>query len=63
MRMNFKQLQKQPTNLKPQQTLQFAYMLELVNCNAITFLDNKLTRCTRPDFYVVTKNLHVSLLG
>ena len=41
-------------------TLQFAYMLELVNYNAITFLDNNLTWLTCPGFDVVTKKLHVS---
>ena len=44
------------------QALLFACMLvELVKCNAISFLDNNFTWFTCPDFDVVTKKLHVSI--
>ena len=38
----------------------FAYMLELMNCNAVTFINSDFSLFTFPDFDIIMKKLLVS---
>ena len=41
-------------------TPNFVYMLELMNCNAVTFINSNFSLFTFPDFHMVMKKLLVS---